>query len=476
MTTASPVSPVADQVDEVDHLPGDRVAGGEVPAGQQLAEVEAVVGHPGSATSRRQPPSGRTLAEPGAEDGPVGGVVAVVVGAQAGRRASPSGSSSAGRSGSAWRWRSTAAEVTKPAASAARVAGLEAGRAARPSRRELARRRRPSRRGPTARRRRADGRRRAPAPATAPWPTTERGVGRCGRGRGCPGEPHALAELGQAQRRRASRSAARSAAGRRPSPSTTASSHVPSHGRVAARRLAACRSWRATSRPARPVAAVDRPRPRRPSTMRDSAVRAVPSAMPNSSAVRTSRGVGSQARVGAEQDRGEDRPGGRAGSLRIADICLKSVRYAAWRWCWSLARRWSRPRTCCPTSCPPTGSRPTACPCPEIRAELRRDRRPAQRRHRGRHLGPGPRHDRPRRVDRPPAGLRRRLPPDGPGLRPVRDPRPRGRPQAALHEQGVERPDRPLGRVLPGLRAARRLPPRPLRPPQGRVRARTSPT
>ena len=34
--------PVAHQVDEVDHLAGHLVVGGEVPAGQQLAEVEAV--------------------------------------------------------------------------------------------------------------------------------------------------------------------------------------------------------------------------------------------------------------------------------------------------------------------------------------------------------------------------------------------------------------------------------------------------
>ena len=36
--------PVSDQVDEVDHLPGHLVVGGEVPPGQQLAEVEAVGG------------------------------------------------------------------------------------------------------------------------------------------------------------------------------------------------------------------------------------------------------------------------------------------------------------------------------------------------------------------------------------------------------------------------------------------------
>jgi hypothetical protein len=54
--------------------------------------------------------------------------------------------------------------------------------------------------------------------------------------------------------------------------------------------------------------------------MRDSAVRAVPSEMPNSSAVRTSRGVGSQApsvprRTEASTDRAV------SGALRIADIC-----------------------------------------------------------------------------------------------------------------------------------------------------------
>ena len=34
---------VADEVREVDHLPGDRVVGGEVAAGEQLAEVQAIV-------------------------------------------------------------------------------------------------------------------------------------------------------------------------------------------------------------------------------------------------------------------------------------------------------------------------------------------------------------------------------------------------------------------------------------------------
>ena len=37
-----PGGAVADQVDEVDHLAGHLVVGGEVPAGQQLAEVQAV--------------------------------------------------------------------------------------------------------------------------------------------------------------------------------------------------------------------------------------------------------------------------------------------------------------------------------------------------------------------------------------------------------------------------------------------------
>ena len=40
---------VADEVHEVDHLAGDRVVGGEVAAGEQLAEVQAIVAHGGGA-------------------------------------------------------------------------------------------------------------------------------------------------------------------------------------------------------------------------------------------------------------------------------------------------------------------------------------------------------------------------------------------------------------------------------------------
>ncbi len=38
--------PVADQVHEVDHLAGHRIGGREVAPGEQLTEVEAVIGHP----------------------------------------------------------------------------------------------------------------------------------------------------------------------------------------------------------------------------------------------------------------------------------------------------------------------------------------------------------------------------------------------------------------------------------------------
>ena len=48
--------PVADEVHEVHHLAGDRVVGGEVAAGEQLAEVEAVVGHAGW---QRRAPTGQ---------------------------------------------------------------------------------------------------------------------------------------------------------------------------------------------------------------------------------------------------------------------------------------------------------------------------------------------------------------------------------------------------------------------------------
>ena len=81
----------------------------------------------------------------------------------------------------------------------------------------------------------------------------------------------------------------------------------------------------------------------------------------------------------------------------------------------------------------------TGMPVPELRTELRRidDLRNA-----GTVVATwaaGPRHHRAGRVDRPPARLRRGLRAHGPGLRPLRDPRPRGRPQAAVHQQALER-------------------------------------
>ena len=50
---------VADEVDEVDHLVGDLVVGGEVAAGEQLAEVEAIVGHRRIVGRVPQRPTGR---------------------------------------------------------------------------------------------------------------------------------------------------------------------------------------------------------------------------------------------------------------------------------------------------------------------------------------------------------------------------------------------------------------------------------
>ena len=58
--------PVADQVDEVHHLPGDEVAVGEVAAGEKLAEVQAVAhaevdGRPGTTGPRYFMPGTNSL-------------------------------------------------------------------------------------------------------------------------------------------------------------------------------------------------------------------------------------------------------------------------------------------------------------------------------------------------------------------------------------------------------------------------------
>ena len=204
--------------------------------------------------------------------------------------------------------------------------------------------------------------------------------------------------------------------------------------------------------------------------MRDSAVRVDPSEMPNRAAVRTSSVVGSQ---GGSVPRSTEASTERAVSgrvLRGGDICRRSVRYGH-----GGGDRGSHDRG-------PRGGRPARRaahrPAARVRHARRRaarraapDRRSAQRRQRAAHRGPAARHDRRGRLDRPPAGLRRGLRAHGPGLRPLRHPRPRGRPQAAVHQQALERRRRSLGAVVPVVRAARRLPARPLRPPQGRVRA-----
>ncbi len=67
---------------------------------------------------------------------------------------------------------------------------------------------------------------------------------------------------------------------------------------------------------------------------------------------------------------------------------------------------------------------------------------------------------------------------DGSGLRPLLDPRPRGGPPTPVLPAGRQRPGREVAARLPGLRALRRLPPQPLRPPSRRAgpqRARPQP-
>ena len=64
-----------------------------------------------------------------------------------------------------------------------------------------------------------------------------------------------------------------------------------------------------------------------------------------------------------------------------------------------------------------------------------------------------------------------RLRPDGPDVRPVRHPHARGGPQAPVHQQAGQRLGGHLADRLPHLDAHLHLPARPLRPPQGGVRA-----
>ena len=105
-------------------------------------------------------------------------------------------------------------------------------------------------------------------------------------------------------------------------------------------------------------------------------------------------------------------------------------------------------------------------------------RRPAPHRQRAQcHVGGGGlvlggAHHRRRGVDRPVVELSGRLRVDGTDVRALRHPHARGGAQAALHQQAMERLDRHVGGGLPRLHAGPAVPPRALRPPQGRVRAR----
>ena len=132
------------------------------------------------------------------------------------------------------------------------------------------------------------------------------------------------------------------------------------------------------------------------------------------------------------------------------------------------ARRRAPPRR--PAHRPPHRDR--ACRCPQVRAELRRidDLRNVGTRRAL--LGPGARHDR-----RWPCGSATRsayvaaFVLMGPAFARFAILGHEAAHKLLFTQQAGERRRRPLGRRLPGVRAARRLPPRPLRPPQGRVRA-----
>ena len=191
--------------------------------------------------------------------------------------------------------------------------------------------------------------------------------------------------------------------------------------------------------------------------------------MPNRAPARTNRRVGSHGgsvprRVEAMTDRA-------VRGLRSSDICRDRCNMSAWRPPRMRPTRCSRRPTACPTCAHraldrqrQAGARPAHRPAPHRRSP-QRGQRPAD-------VGSGRRHHRRGGVARQPAGLGGRVPADGAGARTVRHHRPRVRPQAALHQQALERPGRPVAALVPGVRAVRCLPALALRPPPRRVRPR----
>ena len=298
----------------------------------------------------------------------------------------------------------------------------------------------------------------APAPADAPpSSTTVAGVGPSGPGRGCragPTRPRG-ARPGAAPRAPRGARRGRRRSGRRrprswPAPRCRPTAHV------AGGRLAVCRRCRSTSRPTSAVAA----RPRgldlagRGHARQRGADGALGDAEERAGAHEQRRRQ--PGRVGAEQDGGEHGPGGEREHYEMATCCSRECKVAGMVSVLDARPTMLPPEELLTDVLPTDRLTATGMPVPELRVELRRidDLRNA-----GTVVAtwaPGARHDRPGRVDRAPARLRRRVRPHGPGVRPLRDPRPRGRPQAALHQQAVERLGRPLAGGLPVVRAARR--------------------
>ena len=412
-------------------------------------------------------------AEPGAQRGPVGGVVAVVLARGARRRASATGAARPGSSGSCLEMAQHGGRDDEAVGQRGGVAALERREQRGASRRRSwSAVRRPRRRGPTAAA--TSGAGSGPGAASSGRTiasTTAAASGERSGSRLSGSSPHALAELGQAEG--AERVAERGSVGRRPARRRRRRWRAPRCRPTAGRRRAGWRPGAAGGRRGgRPAGSRRRSRSASPAAaIRDSAVRA--RALGDAEQRRRcARAAASAATAG--RCRAAPRPGpiGRvSGVLRVGDMCSESVRYRH-------GQRAGRPADDAPAGGaahrraahrPAHGHRHAGAGAADRAAT---HRRPAQRRHRRRHLGAGARHHRARRVDRSPARLRGGLRAHGPGLRPLRDPRPRGRPQAAVHQQAVERLRGPLAGRLPVVRAARRVPPRPLRPPQGRVRAR----
>ena len=201
--------------------------------------------------------------------------------------------------------------------------------------------------------------------------------------------------------------------------------------------------------------------------MRDIATRTVPPAMPNSAAEPTRARVGRRggctpSSVLATTERAVRR---RVGVLRLAGTCgyIRNMR--------GVATTMLPPDAALPDVLPTDRLTRSGMAVPAVREDLRRIANVRNVAVGRRALGGHHRPHRRDRVERQPLRVRGDLRAHGPDVRPVRDPRPRGRAPAAVLVEALERPRGPLAPRLSGVRAVRGLPALPLRPPQGRVRS-----